>query len=88
MVQREFWRNVNKIIQYEQHISFQRRQKESQQKRLQSLVSKQLKLSTKMADYLHKNNQKNQDGKLTDEENQKQRKKFDLFLKKRKFKKN
>lgn len=52
MVQREFWKNVQKLDRYQKFQAQQEVHMKSQQKRLESFVNKQLKLSSKMADFL------------------------------------
>ena len=59
MVQREFWKNVQKLRRYQALQAQQEVHMKSQQKRLESFVNKQLKLSSKMADFL----QETDDGK-------------------------
>jgi len=52
MVQKEFWKSVQKLDRYQKLQAYQEKNMKSQQKRLESFVNKQLKLSSKMADYL------------------------------------
>ena len=52
IVQKEFWKDAQKIYRYQIHQMQQQRHYEDQQKKLESFVTKQLKLSSKMADYL------------------------------------
>jgi len=52
MVQKEFWKNVQKLNRYQRLQEWQEKNMKSQQKRLENFVNKQLKLSSKMADYL------------------------------------
>ena len=62
MVQKEFWKNIHKILQFERVRRQQQEQYKSQQKKLKSFVSKQLKLSSKMANYMKKDDPKMQNG--------------------------
>jgi len=52
MVQKEFWKSVHKLDRYQKLQAYQEKNMKSQQKRLENFVNKQLKLSSKMADYL------------------------------------
>ena len=52
MIQKEFWKNVMKLDRYQKLQALQEKNMKSQQKRLESFVNKQLKLSSKMADFL------------------------------------
>ena len=52
IVQKEFWKDAQKIYRYQIHQMQQQRHYEDQQKKLETFVTKQLKLSSKMADYL------------------------------------
>ncbi|EGR29253.1 snf2 family n-terminal domain protein [Ichthyophthirius multifiliis] len=52
IVQKQFWRQMNKVKKYMSLIEIQKEQKEDQQKRLESLVTDQLNLSSKLAKIL------------------------------------
>lgn len=68
MVHRDFWRNINKMIRYNDQKQENDWKKRSQQEKLESLVSKQLKLSSKMADFLNSSSAKKiEDKKLENE---------------------
>lgn len=54
IVHREFWRNIQKMLKFNDTKILNDQQKKHQQERLESLVSKQLQLSSKMADFLNK----------------------------------
>ena len=58
MVHREFWRNINKMIRFNDQKQENDEKKRSQQEKLESLVTKQLKLSSKMADFLNSSTKK------------------------------
>mgnify|MGYP000852553810 CR=1 FL=1 len=71
MVQREFWKNIHKIQRYLDTHKQKQQHYKSQQKKLESFVTKQLKLSTKMAHYMKekpKNEMEDENGELEDEE--------------------
>lgn len=53
MVLRDFWRNISKMVEYNEQLLQENEIKQSQQQKLESLVNKQLQLSNKMADFLH-----------------------------------
>ena len=56
MVQKDFWKNIQKLDRYQQFQAQQETHMKTQQKRLESFVNKQLKLSSKMADFLQESN--------------------------------
>ena len=58
LVQRDYWRNIHKMIKYNDIKALNDEKKRCQQEKLESLVSKQLQLSTKMADFLNSNSNK------------------------------
>lgn len=74
MVQREFWKNIHKIHKFQEIRKQQQQQYKSQQKKLESFVTKQLKLSSKMANYMKEkpskpeNETDDQNGDMTVEE--------------------
>ena len=59
IVQKEFWKDAQKLYRFQIHQMQQQRHFEDQQKKLESFVNKQLKLSSKMADYLKEKEHKN-----------------------------
>ena len=69
MVTREFWRNIYKMTKYNDQKMLNDEKKKHQQEKLESLVSKQLQLSTKMADYLNNSNKKSTENKVEKENN-------------------
>lgn len=58
LVHRDYWRNIHKMIKYNDIKALNDEKKRCQQEKLESLVSKQLQLSTKMADFLNSNSKK------------------------------
>src|SRR4051812_47321330 len=52
MVQREFWKNIGRIHKYETIQQQNEMHLKTQQKKLESFVNKQLKLSSKMAGFM------------------------------------
>ncbi len=72
MVIRDFWRNISKMVEYNEQLSQENELKQTQQQKLESLVHKQLQLSNKMADFLANNST------LSEEANKEE----GLFLKK------
>jgi len=52
MVQKEYWKSIMKLDRYQKLQALQEKNMKNQQKRLESFVNKQLKLSSKMADFL------------------------------------
>ena len=63
MVHRDFWRNVHKMIRFNDQKMVNDEKKKYQQEKLESLVSKQLQLSTKMANFLNSNSKKSAESK-------------------------
>lgn len=61
IVHREFWRNIQKMLKFNDTKILINQQKKHQQKRLETLVTKQLQLSSKMADYLNKKFEENKE---------------------------
>ena len=57
-VHREFWRNIHKMLRFNDQKLFNEEKKKFQQEKLESLVSKQLQLSSKMADFLNSSSKK------------------------------
>ena len=52
IVQKEYWKSIKKILMFKEFQMIQKQDKEDKKKKLENLVSKQLKLSSKMANFL------------------------------------
>jgi len=63
IVHREFWRNIHKMLRFNDQKLFNEEKKKFQQEKLESLVSKQLQLSSKMADFLNNSSKKMSENK-------------------------
>lgn len=70
LVHRDYWRNIHKMIKYNDIKALNDEKKRCQQEKLESLVSKQLQLSTKMADFLNSNSKKQAEDGMAEIENE------------------